>query len=254
MQRFFLKQENFRDGHIEITEPSTLHQLGRVLRMQTGNELIILDNSGDEFLCRIERLDEKSSLLTIIEKKKNVAEPEIFVTLYQALPKKLELFELVLQKGTEIGVSRFVPLITERTERREVSKRDRMEKILKEAAEQCERGKIPELSEAQKLDDALTNANGKQKILLHGRGNHPLLSKIITKQTLKVAPSGRIICLASPRLGLVDIFTGPEGGFTDSEIQQAAENGFLVGSLGPRVLRTETAGIVAASLILNKII
>lgn len=232
MQRFFLKPENFRNGRVEIAEPPILHQLTHVLRMQTGDELIVLDNSGDEFLCRIEQIDKKSCRLTVSEKRKNRAEPEIFMTIYQALPKKLELFELVLQKGTEIGVGRFVPLITERTERREVSKRDRMEKILKEAAEQCERRKIPELSEAQKLNDALANANGKQKILLHGRGNHPLLSKIITKQTP------------------VDIFVGPEGGFTDSEIQQAAESGFLIGSLGPRVLRTETAGIVAAALIL----
>ncbi len=234
MQHFFLKPENFRDGHVEIAEPPMLHQLTRVLRMQTGNELILLDNSGNEFICRIEQIDKKSCRLAISEKRKNGAEPEIFATLYQALPKKLELFEWVLQKGTEIGVSRFVPLITERTERREVSKRGRLEKILKEAAEQCERGKIPELNEAQKFHETLANANGRQKILLHGRGNHPLLSKIITKQTS------------------VDIFVGPEGGFTDSEIQQAAENGFLIASLGPRVLRTETAGIFAASILLQR--
>jgi 16S rRNA (uracil1498-N3)-methyltransferase len=141
----------------------------------------------------------------------------------------------VLQKGTEIGVSRFVPLITERTERIHVPKPDRPEKILKEAAEQCERGKIPELGETQKFPGAFANARGLQKILLHGRGQHPLLSKIIAKQ--------------SP----IDIFVGPEGGFTENELTQAKKHGCTITSLGPRVLRTETAGIVAIACILYNV-
>ncbi|MBI2638768.1 16S rRNA (uracil(1498)-N(3))-methyltransferase [Candidatus Peregrinibacteria bacterium] len=233
MQHFFLKPENFHGEQIEITESPTLHQLTRVLRIKTGDELMVLDNSGDEFLCRIEQLNENKTRLRIIEKRKNAAEPEIFITLYQSLPKKMELFEWVLQKGTEIGVSRFVPIKTERTQRHEFSKRDRLEKILKEAAEQCERGKIPELIGAQKFTEALANADGQQKFILHGRGDHPLLSKVITKQTS------------------VDVFIGPEGGFTESEIQQAEKNGVIICSLGPRILRTETAAIVATGIILS---
>lgn len=232
MQHFFVKPENFQGDRVEITEPPILHQMMRVLRMQKGDEAMVLDNSGDEFFCRLEFLSEQKAELRILEKRKNTAEPEIFVTLYQALPKKPELFEWVLQKGTEIGVSRFVPLITERTERTNVPKPERLEKILKEAAEQSERGKIPELGEIQKFPAAFTHTTGRQKILLHGRGKYPLLSKIVAKQ------------------GPIDILVGPEGGFMESEIDQAEKSGFTIASLGMRVLRTETAGIVAAALIL----
>lgn len=232
MQRFFLEPEDFNNGHIEIRDPQVIHQMRRVLRMNPGESFVALDNHGGDFLCELDGINDSRVHAKILEERKNTAEPEIFVTLYQALPKKMELFEWVLQKGTEMGISRFVPMVTQRTERTSMSKRERLEKILKEAAEQSERGKIPELEEAQKFHEVLAKADGKQKILLHGRGNHPLLSKINTQQTS------------------VDILVGPEGGFTEQEIEDAGKNGFTIGSLGKRILRTETAGIVAASLML----
>ncbi len=232
MQRFFLKPEDFKNGCVEIHNPQIVHQMMRVLRMRPGEQFVTLDNHGGDFLCELDEINDSLARGKILEQRKNMAEPEIFMTLYQSLPKKMELFEWILQKGTEVGVSRFVPIVSERTERVSLNKFDRLEKILREAAEQSERGKIPELKGIVKFHEALINADGKQKILLHGRGNHPLLSKIITKETP------------------VDIFIGPEGGFSESEIEQAEKYGVTPASLGMRILRTETAAIVAAGITL----
>lgn len=232
MQRFFLKPEDIQNGFVEIRDPEIIHQMRRVLRMRPGEPFVVLDNRGGDFLCELVEIDDLKARAKILEQRKNTAEPEIFITLYQSLPKKMDLFEWILQKGTEMGVSRFVPMITERTERASPSKRERLEKILREAAEQCERGMIPELEGVCKFHEVLAKSDGKQKILLHGRGDYPLLPKIITKQTP------------------VDMLIGPEGGFTEKEINDAEKNGFTIGSLGKRVLRTETAGIVAAAVIL----
>lgn len=232
MQRFFLEPEDFKNGFVEMRDPQVVHQMRRVLRMRLGEQFVALDGCGGDFLCELYEMNDVLARAKILEQRKNTAEPEIFITLYQSLPKKMELFEWILQKGTEIGVSRFVPIVTERTERASPSKQERLEKILKESAEQCERGKIPELEGVRKFHEVLAKADGKQKVLLHGRGDYPHFSKIVTEQTP------------------VDILIGPEGGFTEKEIEEAAKNGFTISSLGKRVLRTETAGIVAAALIL----
>ena len=208
----------------------------KVLRVCLKDRYFFLDNSGFEFLAEITQLDENGIIATVLEKRKNLAEPSLFVTLYQALPKKMELFEWVLQKGTEIGVSEFVPLVTERTERREIPKRERLFKILREAAEQCERGKIPELKEPLDFDRAIQNHASGKKILLHGRGEFPKLSEKLNE--LKTQSR-------------ISLFIGPEGGFSEREIEKANNSGVFIYSLGPRVLRTETAAIAAAIFLLG---
>lgn len=235
MQRFFLKSESFSGNKIFISNPDIIYQMQRVLRMRNGDKFIALDNSGFEYLCMLEELNKDNAHARITEKRKNTAESEISLSLYQAMPKKMELFELVLQKGTEIGVSAFVPLITEHTERREISKRERLEKILREAAEQSERGKIPSLSEPAAFEKAMEENFDGISIVLHSRGNYPSLTSKLTE--IKNAKKCRI-------------FIGPEGGFSEKEIKFAEQKGFNVCSLGPRILRTETAAIAAAGLVL----
>lgn len=234
MQRFFLNSENFSGEKVFIKNPDVLHQVNKVLRMRSGDQFIALDNSGFEYLCVLEELNKDNIHARIIEKRRNTAESEIFVTLYQALPKKMELFEWVLQKGTEIGVSGFVPLITEHTERREITKRDRLEKILREASEQSERGKIPSLFEPTTFEKAVAENFDGISIILHGRGNYPSLKSKLPEIS---------------RTKKCRIFIGPEGGFSEKEIKFAEQKGFFVCSLGPRILRTETAAIAAVSLI-----
>lgn len=234
MQRFFLQPSSFKDDLIGITDAEAIHQMSRVLRMRPNDHFIALDNSGFEFECSLVTLDKDQAKADIFEKRRNESEPEIFVTLYQAMPKKMELFEMVLQKCTEIGVSEFVPLITEFTERAEISKYERLGKILREAAEQSERGKLPVLRTETKFADAISEKLT-HPILLHSRGNLAPLSTQITD----VEKTKRC-----------EIFIGPEGGFSENEVELARLVGFKICSLGKRILRTETAAIVAAALLL----
>lgn len=237
MQRFFLNPQNFKENSLEIGDPDVIHQMNRVLRVKPGDEFIAINNesSGTEYICKIQNIDQGSATATIIEKRKNTAEPDLFITLYQAPPKKTELFEWVLQKGTEVGVSAFVPLITERTERKSISKKERLQKILKEAAEQSGRGKIPELKEPVSFEKVLIESAAVHRIIFHTGADHPLLSSQL--DTIKKYPT-------------CSIFIGPEGGFSEKEIAEAKEKAFKVLSLGPRTFRTETAGIVASALLL----
>lgn len=195
---------------------------------------MVLDGSGMEFNCKLISATEAAVTADIIEKRDNTSEPDLFVTLYQAMPKKMELFELVLQKGTEIGVSEFVPLISEFTERDEVSKRDRLDRILREAAEQSERGKIPVLHNEIKFKDVL-NQRFFFPILLHSRGENISLSSVV---------------MDAKNAGRCEIFIGPEGGFSEKEVAEAKEKNFKICSLGERILRTETAAISAAAILL----
>jgi len=235
MQHFFLSPESFQEGHVVIKDQNVLHQLMRVLRMRIGEPFVALDNNGNEYLCTLISLNDDFADCLIIEKRKNANESPLYVTLYQALPKKIELFEWVLQKGTELGVSAFVPLVSARTERDEISKRDRLERILKEAAEQSERGKMPVLRDIMTFEEALEPTADEVTVVLHGRGEVTPLAASLSE--LHHHKSCRL-------------FVGPEGGFTDEEITHAQEHGALVRSLGTRVLRTETVGIAAASLLL----
>lgn len=237
MQRFFVAPEvlagkNMQDA-IAILDEDLLHQIHRVLRMRKGDSCILLDGTGCEFECNVELVEPKSAIFRIVGKQKNQSEPNVFVTLFQAMPKKMELFELVLQKGTEIGVSQFVPLVTKHTEREDFPKRDRLERILKEAAEQSERGKIPTLSETISFNSAIAETPT-LRILLHSRGNFPALATFLPEINSKKS---------------CEIFIGPEGGFSEEEVESAQKNGIRIASLGNRILRTETAGVVAASII-----
>lgn len=195
-----------------------------------------LDNTGFEFLCELKNLDDNCAEAETIEKRLNQAEPAIFAALYQAMPKKMDLFELILQKCTEIGISEFVPVISEFCEREFLSKRERLEKILREAAEQCERGKIPVLRKEINFIEALNADDLKYPVLLHSRGQNLSLFS----QAEKVRETKKC-----------ELFIGPEGGFSQQEVEAARNKGFHICSLGPRILRTETAAITAASLVLT---
>lgn len=189
-----------------------------------------------EFEGVFEAIHKNEVRVKILEKRKNLAEPQQKVILYQALPKKRELFEWVLQKCTEIGVSEFVPLITKRTERENPGAPERLERILKEAAEQSERGKIPLLQPAQTLSKIMeAKLAAGTHFLFHSRGTNPSLATFL-KNTRLQEPA--------------HLYIGPEGGFTEEEAKQAEKAGATLLALGPRILRTETAAVAASAFIL----
>jgi len=232
IHRFFINPEAIKGSEIILEDKNSVNQIRKVLRLKIGEGVLFLDNSGKEYKSVIKQLSDSAVNLEVIEVLENKNESELKITLCQSLCKK-DKFEWVLEKGTEVGISSFLPIISERTEKLGLN-RERAEKILREAAEQSERGIIPKLSEAQKFKESIKNAQG-EKILLDKSGEN------IKNYQLLNQPNNQLT-----------IFVGPEGGWTEQELKIAKENNAKIISLGLRVLRTETAGLVATAILLNK--
>jgi 16S rRNA (uracil1498-N3)-methyltransferase len=228
VHRFFVPAGSIRGDHVSLP-PEQARQIRTVLRLRPGERIVVLDNSGDEYVVRLIAPYEGR----VEERRRNVAEPVTPVSLYQGTLKGDKL-DLVLQKGTEIGISRFVPVITERSVAGEPgeSKQRRYRAIVQEAAEQSGRGTLPEVAPAISLADALHSAEGTILIPWEEEKTNHLRSVSLAKGER------------------VSLFIGPEGGFSASEIESARQAGARVVSLGTRILRADTAAIVAASLLL----
>jgi 16S rRNA (uracil1498-N3)-methyltransferase len=234
MQRFFLPPELFKGEQIMLSD-EVAHQVRDVLRMRVGEEVILLDNNGWEYSAQVLEIGKKRVSVVIGGKRAAPPEPRTQITLYQAMPKK-DKFEWILQKCTELGVARFVPVLTERTISDQVTaaKQQRWERILTEAAEQSGRGRLPLLDDPLDFEAALETAKACDVRLIpyeqeKGVGLRDALGSNV--QT-------------------VALFIGPEGGFAEWEIAAAAEAGVQPISLGRNILRTETAAVVASALVL----
>lgn len=234
MHRFFVK--SIHDDQVVFT-PEQAHQIAVVLRMEPGQPVVVLDNKGWEFEVELVDVGRKRVTAVIHHKRPITTEPASHVTLYQSLLKR-DNFEWVLQKGTELGVSRFVPLITARTVARSPKKTDRWQRILTEAAEQSRRGRIPQLSKP------LTLAQAAADLPPHHTGLIPW----------EAAGSGSIDDYLVGKGGTaVSLFIGPEGGFTTNEISLAQQHNIRPITLGQRILRAETAAIAAVTLTLYEL-
>jgi 16S rRNA (uracil1498-N3)-methyltransferase len=219
------------DGELRIVDPTLAHQLQKVLRKRIGDQVIFLDNKGNEYLSEIRTLTLKFLIAKILNISKNKNEPKTKIILCPSLI-KISRFEWLLEKGTEIGVSEFTPILTSRSEIKDFRK-ERALKIIKEAAEQSERGLIPKLNEPKFFKDILTETP-KNEIFLD-RSGIPI-SSVIDEFKNKQA---------------VSIFVGPEGGWTIEEMNFIREKGIKIISLGSRVLRSETAAIAVCSILLS---
>lgn len=240
MHRFFLPESSFIQDAVVITGRLT-HQLRNVLRLRVGDRIIGLDNRGWQYEVELTEMGRDKVKGTIVRKAIASGEPRIKVTLYQALL-KVSSFELVLQKCTEIGVTSFVPMVCERcvAGRPGNSKLGRWQDIIREAAEQSGRGRLPYLHDTMRFVEACKSARGLSLLPWEGEklkdiggvlGNHP----------------------RSGINGEVSIFIGPEGGFSAGEVEHAQSCGIVPVSLGHRILRAETAGLVAATIILYEL-
>lgn len=242
LQRFFIEPKDVLENHVTITDRDILNQIKRVLRLRVGARVIFLDNTGKEYESEITELNPESLKAEVLSVQENKNEPELKITICQALCKK-DKFEWILQKGTEIGASGFVPVLADRSEKLGLNF-ERAKKILKEAAEQSERGIIPKLQQIQKFNDY---------ILPDRPGSLPKDGQIIfldkSGESIKNYPSS----LVNGQLSHVNVFIGPEGGWTEEELASAKQAGAKIISLGGRVLRTETAGLVAAAILLNRL-
>jgi len=229
--RFFISPNVIQGERIFLDDAEIFNQLKKVLRAGADSQVLFLDGSGKEYKTIIKQLSNSAIEGEVIEVAENQNELESKITLYQAICKK-DKFEWILQKGTELGMTNFAPMITNRTEKLGLN-RERAKKILKEAAEQSERGIVPSLGNIQNFEDSLKSAQG-EKILLDRPGddikNYPPTANRYT----------------------LSLFIGPEGGWTEKELDLAKNSGAKIISIGKTVLRTETAGIIAAGILLNK--
>ncbi len=235
MHRFFLDKSLFQKDKVLIANKNIIHQINNVLRLKQNEEIICLDNSGYEFLVELEAINKNEVQGKIIEKTKNQAEPEIKIHLYQALPKQMAKFELVLQKCTELGVKKIIPLITHYTERFHLANRERLERIIQEAAEQSGRGLLPALTEPMKFADLILNLKSEQNLIAYEKEDKLYLKDLCPKLDYSKE---------------INLFIGSEGGFFQEEINEAKKNNFQTFSLGKLILRTETAALAAVSAII----
>jgi 16S rRNA (uracil1498-N3)-methyltransferase len=243
MHRFFVVEKNLRGKQVFLTGRQA-HQIRNVLRMKPGDHIIVLDNTGCEYTVVLTKVGRQDVVGEVISQRQAQAEPKMQITLYQSLLAR-EKFEWVLQKCTEVGVTKFVPMITERSIVRRPDaitsrKLSRWRDIIAEAAEQSGRGLIPQLNAPVNFADALCRLGDFDRCLIgtlaaDGSNIREILQ---TRETKPVA---------------VALFIGPEGGFTDGEIADTCSKGATAFSLGKRILRTETAAVVASAVILYEL-
>lgn len=240
MPRFFIGPENAPCGDkITVTGEDARH-ISLSLRARVGEEYVLCDENGTEYLSKIDKMDSNSVYFTVLEKKQSLSEPSVKVFLYQALVKG-DKFDEIVQKAVELGVSGIIPVISSRC----VSKPDgktlekkveRWRKIAKAAAMQCERAAVPTVENALTYKEAL--------------------------ERIKECGCGFVCYETGPRVPLKEIFDakkgektygffiGPEGGLSEDEAALARESEIPLASLGSRILRTETAPVCVLSAIM----
>ncbi|OPJ55608.1 16S rRNA (uracil(1498)-N(3))-methyltransferase [Alkalithermobacter paradoxus] len=243
MDRFFVDINNINiDNKTCIIEGEDVKHISKVLRCSVGDNLEICDKNNNEYICEITDIDKKNVFLKIVEKVDINRESKLKVKVYQGLPKGQKL-DLIIQKLTEVGVSEIIPVVTKRSvakidDKKEDKKLERWERIIYEGAKQSKRGLIPKIKGPLTFKDALIDMkNNDINIVAYEKED-----KLKLKDALK-----------AQNINSIGIFVGPEGGFEEEEIDKLKESGVKCVGLGPRILRTETASIVLASIVMYEL-
>ncbi len=254
MHRFFIPPSWVQGNKVTITGPQA-YQIARVLRMRPGDALIVLDNSGWEIEVQLASVDSAAVTGEVVHRRLASGEPRTKITLYQGVLRS-NRFEFLLQKCTELGVVQFVPVIADRCV---VSDQDAVEKkirrwewIIQEAAEQCRRGRKPALRPAVLFPQACEEARQSGGLSLIPWEEEKSVSLRSLLRSAPLAPDAGSTATAQQSRPpfAINLFVGPEGGFTPQEITAAQRYDLVPVTLGRRILRAETAGIVAAAAIL----
>jgi 16S rRNA (uracil1498-N3)-methyltransferase len=230
LHRFYVKTPITEDT-FDIKDKELVHQWRDVFRYNVGSQIVLFDGSGQDFLCIITSLRALGGTVSVLEKKENIKSYLKNIWLCMAIIKK-DNFELVVEKATELGVMHIVPILCERSEKKSLNM-ERLEKIGIEASEQSGRGQKIEIHEITDLQTILKNKSlPENKIVLHPEGEY--IGDFLSDKNSK---------------DLV-VFIGPEGGFSEAEIEGFTSHCIPTISLGSQILRSETAAIAVASLLL----
>ena len=243
MTRIFLPPEQLASDEIVITGDNARH-LALVLRIEVGERIEVLDGKGQKYTCTVKKTHKKEIVAEITSKETYSVESPVAVTLGQGIARG-EKMDLIVQKATELGVSNIIPVITEHSQVRNTNKVERWRKIAASASQQSGRDKIPEINDLVKFDDYLKSPYNLSFDM--GKKQEGLL-KLILSESYK-EQNLKIILRAEKNIKHIYLLIGPEGGFSQEEVSRAVENGFMEVSLGPRILRTETAPIATISII-----
>ncbi|MBB6217934.1 16S rRNA (uracil1498-N3)-methyltransferase [Anaerosolibacter carboniphilus] len=246
MNRFFVDKQNIVEDmqQIVIDDPDDVKHIQRVLRLEQGDAVEICDGQNMEYIAEISSMDKSVIRLNIVEKWAGSTEPPIEITLFQGIPKATKM-DVIIQKCTELGISRIVPVITERTivqlkdQKSEEKKVERWQKIADEAAKQCKRGIIPRIELPMVFSEAIKDIQDFDLTLIPYEREVSLGLKGVLRQQVGATKIG--------------IYIGPEGGFGEKEIEGAKKAGIVPVTLGPRILRTETAGFTALSILMYEL-
>jgi len=251
MIHLFIAPEQIGDGIARISGPSHLH-LARVLRVQPGQSVVLLDNKGNAFLAVLVAVERAGTVARIEASLTLRTEPSVHITVAQALG-RCDKFEQVIKHGTEVGAAAFIPIRAERSVMdipagKLADRLVRWRQIARGAAEQSQRAIIPHVAEPISLMQLLSTTTGATPVLLlhPSRDAEPLATALQQ-------------CFAERTSAALVVVIGPEGGWSNAELALSAKprpssaDPVMVVNIGPRILRTETAALVAVSQILYHI-
>lgn len=234
MPRFFC--DAIAGGKAVITGEEAAH-IARSLRMQPGERLTLSDGQGTDFDCVLDLVTPQEVFLTVLESYPCRTEPSVYVRLYMAMP-KAEKLELIVQKAVELGVGEIIPVLTRRCVSRPdpksfEKKRVRLARIAAEAAKQSGRGRIPQVREMIDLRPALEEMAARPGAMLFYERSTAPMREVLDRIE-----------------GEASLLIGAEGGFDESEVELALSMGIPSLTLGPRILRCETAPMAALSVLM----
>lgn len=239
MGRFFVEASQVKGDALRITGDDARHLI-QVLRAKPGQAVEVSDGR-HVYDTRVRAIGDGQVFLDIRDVKESDAEPRLYVTLYQAMAKG-DRMDWAVQKAVELGAGRIVPVMTKYTvvrldEKKTQKRQERYQRIAAEAAKQCRRGRVPEVTAPVPFAEAMANADAPLKLIAWEQEGDQGLSAVLRSTDIPER---------------VDICVGPEGGFAEEEIETAREAGWMSVGLGPRILRTETAGVALLSILMHR--
>jgi len=248
-RRFYAPPDNI-DGSAITLSPHETHHLIQVLRLTPGDEVFVFDGCGAEYRCSFRRVENDRAHLEIAEPLSDLVDSPLDLSLAQALAKG-DKFDFIVQKATELGVSRIVPLVTRyadvRLDEQQKPKRvERWRRISLEAMKQCGRRRLVEIAEPLTIRQLIST---QENAGVSGSGIRRAMLVFSERGGLSVHDALAGVKMPCAVFALI----GPEGGWSDDELEALNDHGCKAVTLGPRVLRTETAALVGLTLIQHEL-
>jgi 16S rRNA (uracil1498-N3)-methyltransferase len=236
VRRFFINSPLAPE--ILITGDDVRH-IGKVLRMQVGDSCVVVAPDGSAAVAVIKSITSSEVMLSLTAVIDDNKEPPVKIILVQGLPKS-DKMDYIVQKAVELGVYKVIPMhaahsVVQYTDQKKAARVERWQKIAAEAAKQCRRSLIPQISNIQSLHEVLSSLEGKAEIIMLYEGQ----TKVRLRDILTMSHAEAIA-----------IIVGPEGGFSDEEVGLASRRGAAIATMGPRILRTETASVAAVAAVM----